>query len=169
MSATLFDIGRRQVALTNDDWYTPRWLFRAAGVTFDLDVAAPVDPAMRTCPARRYLTAAEDGLTSDWHGTIWMNPPYSKPGPWTQRFAKHESGMALVPSSNSAWRGPFLLAADAMCLLSVNDFGRADGSQASYPFALILAARGQRCVDAVGRVAAVDKFAAGAYHVRPAS
>ena len=83
---------------TTDEWYTPPWLFSAAGVTFDLDVCAPVDPILRTCPARAYFTAEDDGLTQPWHGLVWMNPPYSKAEPWVRRWADHADGLALVPA-----------------------------------------------------------------------
>lgn len=38
----LFDVDSSAVALTSDDCYTPRWVFDAMGLRFDLDVAAPV-------------------------------------------------------------------------------------------------------------------------------
>src|SRR5271165_3839549 len=96
MSGTLFDVGPEDVAATTDDCYTPYWLFKAAGLVFDLDVAAPVNPAMRTCPARAYLTPVEDGLTTPWHGLVWMNPPYSKATRWVDRWATHPTGLALL-------------------------------------------------------------------------
>jgi DNA N-6-adenine-methyltransferase (Dam) len=66
---------------TTDEWYTPRWLFDAAGVTFTMDVASPLNPDHRTVPALRYLTILDDGLVTPWLGTVWCNPPYSKADP----------------------------------------------------------------------------------------
>ena len=163
----LFAVDAADVAATTDDWYTPRWLFDAAGIVFDLDVAAPVNPAMRTCPARSYLTAVDDGLTVDWLGTVWMNPPYSQASPWVDRFVCHPVGMALLPAvCEVKWLGALMGSADAMTLLSL-DFGRPDGRTARLRWPLILAARGVECVSALSRVAAADKYAGGAYHVRP--
>ena len=165
MSATLFDVSADQVAATSDDWYTPPWLFRAAGIVFDLDVAAPVDPGMRTCSAVSYLTAADDGLTAEWRGIVWMNPPYSRAAPWVDRWAAHPAGMALLPALPEVrWLGVLMKAADAVALLSV-DFGRPDGRLARLRWPLILAAKGNVCVSGLARVAAADKYAAGAYHV----
>lgn len=177
----LFAVGAPDVAATTDEWYTPRWIFDAAGLTFDLDVCAPVAPEFRTCPARRFLTVLEDGLTATWEGLVWMNPPYSNPAPWVDRFTAHSSGLALVPASNSHWRGRLVRSADGMALLSVNNkerpasssrywtgFGRPDGSQVSYPTALILAARGKLAISALEAVATADPYAGGVYHVRPA-
>ncbi len=181
MSA-LFQVTAADVASTNDEWYTPRWIFGAAGLTFDLDVCAPVAPEFRTCPARRYLTVLDDGLTAPWDGLVWMNPPYSNPAPWVDRFINHPSGLALTPASNSHWRGRYVRAADGIALICVSGstrnnnygpswnhvgFGRPDGSQVSYPTALILAARGDLALSALERVATVDPYAGGAWFVRP--
>lgn len=163
----LFEVTAADVAMTNDEWYTPPWIFDAAGLTFDLDVCAPVAPEFRTCPARRYLTVLDDGLAAPWNGLVWMNPPYSQPGPWIDRFIAHPDGLALVPAANSLWRSRYLKAADGIALLSVRGFGRPNGSQASYPVALILAARGELAVNALEPVAMADPYAGGAYHVRP--
>ena len=163
MSA-LFEVSASDVADTTDDWYTPPWLFAAAGLVFDMDVAAPVDPARRTCPARVYLTPVEDGLLQPWQGIVWCNPPYSRPGPWVDRFAAHEgSGLILVPASNSAWLGTLVAAADALALVQC-EFGRPDGSKEKpRGMALALVARGEECVSALARIAAMDKIARGAY------
>jgi hypothetical protein len=167
MAVTLFDVGAADVADTSDDYYTPRWIFDAAGLVFDMDVAAPVDPSRRTCPARRYLTPVEDGLTQPWEGLVWMNPPYSRPLPWVDRFAEHRNGLALLPTpKGTPWLGPLLRCLDAMTLLTV-DFGRPDGSKGCLPYLLVLAGCGPVAAGAVGRVAAADKYVRGAYHVRP--
>jgi len=158
MSGQLFEVTAADVALTSDEWYTPRWIFDAAGLVFDMDVCAPVAPEFRTCPARQYLTVVEDGLTTPWRGLTWCNPPFSNPAPWVHRWTQFAGGLLLVPASNSHWRGEVMRSCWGMTLLSVNanerrggGFGRPDGSQANYPTALILAARGQAAYEALER------------------
>jgi len=167
MTETLFPVVASDVALTSDEWYTPRWLFKAAGITFDMDVCAPVDPAFRTCPAREYLTVLDDGLTSSWSGRIWMNPPYKTSGPWVDRFARHPEGLAILPVLPEVhWRGKLMGAADAITILSIN-FLRPDGREVRLMWCNLLAARGTACVAALTRIAAADRYAGAAYHVRP--
>lgn len=161
----LFDMDASQVAATTDDWYTPRWIFDAAGIKFSMDVAAPIDPAMRTVPAWQHLTILDDGLMTPWEGTVWCNPPYSKAAPWVDKWAAHPHGMILLPALPEVhWRGTVMSAADSFALLAV-DFHRPDGTRARLRWPNILAARGA-CADAVPRIAAVDKYAAGAYLVK---
>jgi len=167
VTATLFPVTAGDVALTTDEWYTPRWLFAAAGITFDVDVCAPADPAFRTCPARRYLTVLDDGLTSPWHGTVWCNPPYSKIPGWSDRFKDHPDGMMLVPAiKRQPGLGTFLRSVDALALLSLT-FGRPEKGPTELQCLMMLGARGPKCVDALARVVRADPYAMGAYHVKP--
>ena len=164
MHETLFPA--EPTPLSTDEWYTPQWLFRAAGVTFDLDVCAPLDPMLRTCPAHTYYTVHDDGLTQPWHGLVWMNPPYSRAEPWVQRWAQHPDALAILPAlPEVAWRGILLRAAAAVALIAA-DFGRPDGSRARLRWPLLLAGRGAGA-DLVPRIATADRYADGAYHVRP--
>lgn len=131
-----------------------------------MDVAAPITAEFRTCPARRYLTVLDDGLNEPWDGLVWMNPPYSSPRSWVERFAVHRNGMALLPAAKGTpWIGSLMGCADAVALLSA-DFGRPGGGRGSLPYLLILAGCGLVAADAVGRVAAADKYIQGAHHVR---
>lgn len=166
MRPTLFDLDAEMVALTTDDWYTPRWIFEAAALTFDMDVAAPMDPEARTVPARRYLTAVEDGLTTPWEGLVWCNPPYSGSTPWVECWAGHDRGLILVPAVKSRWIGTLLMAADAVTMLTV-EFHRPGGEIVPIRWLTLLAARGAESADAVARVAAADKHARGGYAVTP--
>jgi len=166
MMDQLFAVGESDVSDTTDDRYTPPWIFKAAGLIFDVDVAAPVDPARRTCPARRYLTPVEDGLTQPWEGLVWMNPPFSGPGPWVDRFARHGCGMALMPSyPENQWMGTLLGCADAMTLISPRYITVRGVPTGKGAFASILIGCGAVATEAVGRVAAADKYVRGAYHV----
>lgn len=95
-------IGAYNTDPTSDDYYTPAWVFEALGLEFDLDVASPPKPP-EWIPAKAHFTMEDNGLASPWRGLVWMNPPYSKPGPWVERFLEHGNGVALLPFSNAAW------------------------------------------------------------------
>lgn len=69
---------------TSDEWRTPQALFDEIAAVygpFDVDVAARADNAK----APVYYTKEDNGLVSPWFGRVWVNPPYSKPGPWCER------------------------------------------------------------------------------------
>ena len=60
------------------EWYSPTEIVEAARKVcgeFDLDPASS-DMAQQTVRAKAYYTEADDGLSLDWYGRIWMNPPY---------------------------------------------------------------------------------------------
>ncbi len=90
-----------QQQTTSDDYYTPNWIFDTLGLRFDLDVASPPHPTF--VPCTRYLTQKDNGLTTEWAGRVWMNPPFSKPTPWVERWVEHGNGVALLPMSKSKW------------------------------------------------------------------
>lgn len=91
-----------QVALTNDDWYTPKWIFETLDVNFDMDVSAPPG-GVPWIPAKRVLTKEDDGLLTLWEGRVWMNPPFSKTKPWVRKFMNHRLGIALLPMGKNRW------------------------------------------------------------------
>lgn len=91
-----------QSGYTTDDYYTPKWIFDALGIEFDIDVACPPQGSPHT-PCKHFYTQETDGLTSPWWGTVWMNPPYSKPAPWVEKWLAHGDGIALLPFAKSKW------------------------------------------------------------------
>lgn len=63
----------------NNEWYTPIDFIEAARLTLgtiELDPATS-DEANATVRATNYYTIDDDGLTRQWHGKVWMNPPYA--------------------------------------------------------------------------------------------
>ena len=86
----------------NDVLFTPPEIFEALGVTFDLDVCSP-SGGLPWIPAKRFIDESENGLASEWYGTVWMNPPYSNPTPWIDKWLAHKNGFALVPFSRANW------------------------------------------------------------------
>ena len=91
-----------QLVTTSDDYYTPPHIFERLGLHFDLDVCAPPG-GIEWIPATDYYTQADNALVAEWYGRVWMNPPFSNPGPFVKRFTEHGDGVAIVPSSNGKW------------------------------------------------------------------
>jgi phage N-6-adenine-methyltransferase len=119
----------------SDDWYTPRYIFDALGVRFDLDVAAPND-GPRYVPADRWISS--NSLMHDWRGFIWMNPPFghmTAKRAWLQKFFDHGNGIALLPDRTSApWWQEAARRADAICFIAGKiKFERPDGSIGKSP------------------------------------
>ncbi|MBF5002364.1 adenine methyltransferase [Nocardia sp. BSTN01] len=75
-------------------WLTPPGIVEALGA-FDLDPCAAPEP--RPWPtAKRHVCPPLDGLTADWRGRVWLNPPYSDIARWLGKLAEHGHGTALV-------------------------------------------------------------------------
>jgi len=139
------------------DWYTPPWLFERMTVKFDLDPCQPKG-GISWIPAHTYYTQAEDGLTSDWFGRVWLNPPYGKHTPnWLAKMHQHRNGIALVfARTDCAWFHDYVVKADAILFLKgrvkfVDGLGISRGSGAGSGSMLI--AWGQFNVDVLKSMA----------------
>ena len=89
--------------MANDELYTPKFIFDQLGCVFDLDVASSGNENIQV-PSKNRFTIENDALVQEWHGLVWMNPPFSKPSPWVDKWLKHANGIALLPlSGNSQW------------------------------------------------------------------
>lgn len=116
-------VGRSQQHLT------PRWILDALG-PFDLDPCAS-DPRPWDCASVNY-TEADDGLSRDWQGRIWLNPPFNRfvIARWIDRLAAHGSGIALVHArTETEWFASIWNGATALLFLAGRvTFCREDGS-----------------------------------------
>ena len=88
-------MGRHQRSvMKSDTWLTPRYIIESLG-EFDLDPCTPEQMPWPT--ANKRYTKKDDGLKKEWHGRVWLNPPYSKEAiKWLEKMAKHQNGIALV-------------------------------------------------------------------------
>lgn len=149
----LFGVAQSQ--LTHDDYYTPKHVFEALGLEFDLDVCAPPN-GVPWIPAKRFFTKADDGLSQPWEGRVWMNPPYSEATVWVKRFIAHRHGIALVGHAKSAWHPKLWAEADA-CAVPFSFFDFVGGS---IMLPVWFAAFGDECAEALSRVGVVRTRAA---------
>lgn len=71
----------------SSDWWTPDHIITATINLFgsiDLDPCSPHPDG--PVPAENHFTQADDGFRQEWHGKIYMNPPYGREiGKWTRK------------------------------------------------------------------------------------
>lgn len=153
--------GVRPAVNDGDEWYSPRWLFDALGIRFASDVCAPLDRTFSSVPADRYLTIEDDGLSQHWEGTVWCNPPYSKPEPWARRMIHHGDGLLLthIPM-NAGWCVDMWETCDAIRLFQAMEFVRPDGTSQRPGYWLQLAAFGPVATKGLSRLQPLGAAAA---------
>ncbi len=128
-------MGKHQsAAMESDTWLTPPEVIAALG-QFDLDPCAC--PSPRPWPtATHHLTRDDNGLTKEWKGRVWLNPPYGGPsivGPWLRRMVNHNNGIALIfaRTETDLFHKMIWQAADAVLFLRGRlFFHRPDGGRA---------------------------------------
>lgn len=133
----------------SDEWSTPQELYDVVHAEFapQLDVCAL--PASAKCG--RYFTPDDDGLSRDWTGVCWMNPPYGEGiGRWVAKA--HESAQAgatvvcLVPARvDTGWWWDHCRHGEVRFLRGRLRFGGAD-TGAPFPSALVVFGRPARVV-----------------------
>jgi phage N-6-adenine-methyltransferase len=106
--------------------YTPPQYIDAAREVlgeFDLDPATCA-MAQETVRANEFFTAETDGLSQEWHGKVWMNPPYHRdlaPAFIAKLIEEKEAGRvseAIVLTNNStdtAWFQQLAPVSSAIC------------------------------------------------------
>ena len=95
--------------LTSDsvEWYTPKniiVLVKEVLGSIDLDPCSNSTDEPNV-PAAKHFTKADDGLSRDWNGSVYLNPPYGKTiDAWIAKLvAEYECGnvteaIALLPA-----------------------------------------------------------------------
>lgn len=141
----------------NDEWYTPSWVFDALGVTFDLDPCSLGVPPS-TVPAVKHMAKADNGLDHDWHGNVWLNPPFSSKRLWYERLIEHGQGIALMPAKTETHDlQTYMGASDALLFVKGRIYfergsrpgANRKGKTTTPPFGIVLCAYGQEMADAL--------------------
>ncbi len=124
----------------------PRWLIDALG-PFDLDPCAPSEDVRPFAIATTAYTKDDDGLTKEWQGTVWLNPPYSRAPlrQFCEKMARHGDGIALLVNrqDNLLWQEVIFPTAKSMLFMRHRvRFLRPDGTTGSPFFGSCLVAWG---------------------------
>jgi phage N-6-adenine-methyltransferase len=111
----------------NDEWNTPIEYVEMARVVFggmiDLDPATNEDAQQNIC-AQKYYTKETNSLLHEWHGRVWLNPPYSQPliaefisKLCLERARGHISDAICLTnnSTDTSWFHELVSVADAFC------------------------------------------------------
>jgi phage N-6-adenine-methyltransferase len=131
------------------EWYTPAEIIERVRKTLgeiSLDPAS-CDEAQRLVNAMCYLTQKQNGLSGNWSGKVFLNPPYGKEiGKWIEKLvAEYEAkaiseAITLVPArTDTEWfqkLAPYTLCLVKGRLKFWNSQGEADNS-ASFPSAVV--------------------------------
>lgn len=80
----VIDVGKknhRAQGTGKNEWYTPQeYIDMAIQVMGYIDTdPASSDIANKKVQAKRFYTLNDEGLNREWHGKVWLNPPYAQP------------------------------------------------------------------------------------------
>ena len=134
-------INHGMLSSLTDVWATPQAVFDRlnAEFRFDLDVCALPENAK----CRRYFTPATNGLSQEWKGVCWMNPPYGREiSQWMQKaFDSSLQGatvVCLVPArTDTAWWHQYATKGEIRFVRGRLRFGAAT-SAAPFPSAIVI-------------------------------
>lgn len=124
----------------SDQWATPRRVIETLEQPLDGFDVDPASGAEDEPIAPTRYTVEDDGLAQSWHGDVWLNPPYSDPGPWLEKAREEiEEGdaeivVALIKGDTStSWYHRHAVEADFTCFVDGRLKFEGASSQAAFP------------------------------------
>ena len=129
-----------------DLWATPQVFFDELDNEFHFETDVCALPENAKC--KRYFTPQQDGLSQEWDGVCWMNPPYGRNiSKWMKKA--YESSLhgatvvCLVPSrTDTKWFHDFAMKGEIRFVKGRLKFG---GCKNSAPFpSVVVVFRGKK-------------------------
>jgi phage N-6-adenine-methyltransferase len=124
-----------------DLWATPTKFYDELNIefSFTLDVCATLENAK----CKKFFTVDDDGLSQEWNGVCWMNPPYGRTiGDWMKKAyhssLKNATVVCLVPSrTDTNWWHDFAIMGEIRFIKGRLKFGGHKNS-APFPSAVVI-------------------------------
>ena len=124
-----------------DLWATPAKLYDELNseFKFTLDVCATIENAK----CKKFFTVDDDGLSQEWEGVCWMNPPYGRTiGAWMEKAyrssLKNATVVCLVPSrTDTNWWHDFAMMGEIRFIKGRLRFG-GHKNLAPFPSAVVI-------------------------------
>lgn len=116
------------------EWLTPPEIIESIG-PFSLDPCAHPQQPWNT--ADRMIAPPDDGLSHNWVGRVWLNPPFGSRSSaiWLKRMAEHGCGTALVAARTEveSWFVPYIWKSATAVLFIFGRlyYCRSDGTRAN--------------------------------------
>ena len=119
----------------DEEWLTPPKFIEAARTVLgkiDLDPCSTAFANSRV-NATKYYSAEDDGLSHEWTGTVWLNPPYNNVDRFIKKLIDSPEVTAAITFTNSCtetkWYQALISHASAVCFPSGRThFEKPDGS-----------------------------------------
>ena len=123
----------------NEVWETPQDLFNRLNDEFHFDIDVCATPENAKCS--KFFSPLDDGLSQDWQGVCWMNPPYGKKiRAWMKKAMEAKTTVVcLVPSrTDTKWWHDYAMKANEIRFIKGRlKFGNSKNS-APFPSAIIV-------------------------------
>ena len=124
-----------------DDWYTPQDFFEKYNEVYNFNLDVCASAANAKCS--KFFTKEEDGLSKEWTGVCWMNPPYGRAiNNWMKKayescVLNNATVVCLVPSrTDTKWWHDYAMKGDIEFIKGRLKFGGAKDN-APFPSAVI--------------------------------
>lgn len=129
----------------SDERETPQELFDKIDAEFHFTLDACATKENAKCS--RFYTKEDNALIQEWHGVVWMNPPYSQTGVWMakayQESLRGATVVCLVPSAtDTAWWHEYATKGEIRFLRGRVKFVGSKGN-APFPSALVIFRAGE--------------------------
>ena len=91
------------------EWATPQDFFNKLDEEFHFDLDVCATPENAKC--EKYFTKNDDGLSQQWGGVVYCNPPYGREiGKWVEKCSKYDGiAVMLLPArTDTRWFHDFI-------------------------------------------------------------
>ena len=125
-----------------DEWETPQYLFDELNEQFGFETDVCALPGNTKCA--KFFTPEQNGLSQEWSGVCWMNPPYGRQiKDWVKKAYESAQNnratvVCLLPArTDTSWWHDYCMKGEIRYIRGRLKFGKAKNS-APFPSAIVV-------------------------------